>query len=140
MKAAVAWAFVTLAGCASMHGPLDVITPDELTIGHGKTSGLMNGGYTGHNDMFEYEGESDSTYAALTWDIPSFQDESLSRSEWEATREANLAADEELAEGGFTLVDGATPPPAWLPFVLGGVGLVIVIGFALFGRSKDPWS
>ena len=138
MKAAVALA-LTLAGCASMHGPLDVISPDEITIGHGKTTGLMNGGYTGHSNMFEYEGESDSTYAALTWDIPSFQDEPLSREERTAIREENMASEEAVEAGGFTLVEGAKAPPAWLPYVLVGAAVVIILGFALFSRKKEQW-
>ena len=130
---------LTLTGCASMHGPLDVISPYELTIGHGKTTGLMNGGYTGHNDMFEYEGESDSTYAALTWDIPSFKSEPLSSEERAAIREENMAAEEAVEAGGFTLVEGATAPPVWLPFVLIGVAVFIVLGFVLFSRRKEQW-
>ena len=138
MRTLAVWT-LTLAGCASMHGPLDVISPDEITIGHGKTTGLMNGGYTGHNNMFEYEGESDSTYAALTWDIPSSQGEPLSREERAAIREENMAAEEAVSTGGFTLVEGAKAPPAWLPFVLIGAAVFIVLGFVLFSRRKEQW-
>ena len=138
MRHLAVWA-LTLTGCASVHGPLDVISPDELTVGHGKTTGLMNGGYAGHSSMFEYEGESDSTYVALTWDIPSFKADPMSREEREAIREENMAAEEAVKPGGFTLVEGATAPPAWLPYVLVGIAVVIILGFALFARRKEQW-
>ena len=138
---------LTLTGCASMHGPLDVITPDELTIGRGNTSGVMSGGYTGHQPMYDYEGESESTYAALTWDIPSFQDPALSREERRAIRESNLNKDIIYPDGIYpddsdttlTLINGAEPPPMWLPFALIGAAVVIVLGFALFSRRKEQW-
>ena len=133
---------LTLAGCASMHGPLDVITPDELTIGRGNTSGVMSGGYTGHQDMYDYEGESESTYAALTWDIPSFQDPVLSREERRAIRESNLGVglvEEGDSDTAIALINGAQPPPIWLPFALVGAAIVTVLGFAIFSRRKDQW-
>ena len=123
-----------------MHGPLDVISPDEITVGHGTSTGHMNGGYTGHSNMFEYEGDSESTYVALTWDIPSFEEEPLSREERAAIREENMEAVEEaVTVGGFTLVEGAKAPPAWLPFVLIGAAVFIVLGFVLFSRRKEQW-
>ena len=125
-----------------MHGPLDVISPDEITIGHGRTTGLMNGGYSGHNDMFEYEGESNSTYAALTWDIPSFQDPALTREERRAIREENLNVEPEAEPSGWgmTTLDGEDPVvPDWLPLVLGGVVVIVLIAGFLNGRKKPQW-
>ncbi len=119
-----------------MHGPLDVISPDELIIGHGKgqhTGVLMN-----HQDL-PYRGDSEATSIALSWDIPSFQEEPLSREERAAIREKNMAAEEAVETGGFTLVEGAKAPPAWLPFVLIGALVVIILGFALFSRKKEQW-
>jgi hypothetical protein len=69
--------------------------PDELTIGQGNTTGVANGGYSGHTKMFEYEGESESTYAALTWSLPSFEDENLSRDERRAIRDFYASVDED---------------------------------------------
>ena len=133
---------LTLAGCASMHGPLDVITPDELTVGRGSTE---MGGYLdepqGVHD-FDYSGDSETTYVALTWDIPSFQDERLTTEERRAIRDFYAQADAEQGpqeDGMFTLAEGATAPPAWLPFALAGIGLVIVLGFALRSRRQDQW-
>ena len=135
---------MTLTGCASMHGPLDVITPDEFTLGQGSASINTTGGYQGHQHMYDYEGEEESTYAALTWDIPTWEGK-----EGGMNRETqrNLAllidrmAEEEMPDDEegpmFKLADGAKPPPAWLPFALGGIGLAIVLGFALRSRRRD---
>ncbi len=129
-----------LAGCASWHGPLDVITPDELTIGRG--DGTHYGKVSTHSPDWGYEGESETTYAALTWDIPSFQNEALTTEERRAIRDFYASVDAEPAEeeaGMFKLADGATAPPSWLPFALAGIGLVIVLGFALRSRRQDQW-
>ncbi len=130
----------TLGGCASMHGPLDVITPDELTIGRG--DGTHYGKVSTHSPDWGYEGESETTYAALTWDIPSFQDESLTTEERRAIRDFYAqvdAAPKEEEDGMFKLADGAKAPPSWLPFALAGIGLAIVLGFALRSRRQDQW-
>jgi len=116
--------------------------PDELTIGRGNTSGVMSGGYTGHQDMYDYEGESESTYAALTWDIPSFQDPMLTREERRAIRDENLIAEPEAAATGWgmTTLDGEDPVvPNWLPLVLGGVVVIVLIAGFLNGRKKPQW-
>ena len=140
-----------LGGCAAMHGPLDVITPDEITLGQGRSSATMTGGvdtwWEGDDWPIETEGESEATYVALSWDIPTWQghEDGMSR---ETQRNLALLIDQmveaqvedEAADGPMlTLAEGATPPPAWLPFVLGGIGLVIVLGFALRSRSRDEW-
>mgnify|MGYP003655121452 CR=1 FL=1 len=134
---------LTLAGCASLHGPLDVITPDELTVGRGNASGVMSGGYSGHQDMYDYEGESESTYVALTWDIPSFVDPTLSRDEWRSIREGNLVASEPIAETnawGVPTVEGESPAiPTWLPLVLGGIALIVLIAGVINSRKQSQW-
>ena len=84
---------LTLTGCASMHGPLDVILPDELTMGRGTTSSALSGGYARHQPGYEFDGESESNYVALTWDIPSIQDPMLTRAERREIRDENYAAD-----------------------------------------------
>lgn len=142
---------LTLGGCASWHGPLDVITPDELTLGQGRSSATMTGGvdtwWEGDDWPIETEGESEATYVALSWDIPTWQghEDGMSRE-----TQRNLAllidqmAEEQVEEQSgeapmLRLAEGATPPPAWLPFALGGIGLVIVLGFALRSRKQDEW-
>ena len=142
---ALALLALTLVGCASMHGPLDVLTPDEFTLGQGSSDYAWAGGHLGSDPAYSYEGKNDSTYAALTWDIPSFQDEGLTTEERRAIRDfyATVDAEEEEVEAADTktkLLDGANPPPpAWLPFTLIGVGLVIVLGFALYSRRREQW-
>lgn len=140
-----------LGGCASMHGPLDVITPDEITLGQGRSSATMTGGvdtwWEGDDWPVETESEGEATYVALSWDIPTWQghEDGMSR---ETQRNLALLIDQmveaqvedEAVDGPMlTLAEGATPPPAWLPFALGGIGLVIVLGFALRSRSRDEW-
>jgi hypothetical protein len=78
----------------------DALMPDEFTMGEGSSS--MNthttGGYIGHQDMYEYDGdgEGESTYAALTWHIPSFKsDNGMSR---ETQRNFALLVDHMVAE------------------------------------------
>lgn len=130
---------LTLTGCASMHGPLDVITPDELIVGHGR--GQHDGILMNHQDL-PYHGESKSTSLALSWDIPSFEDPALNREERRAIRESNLAKDlseNDDSDAAITLINGSQPPPMWLPFALVGAAIIIVLGFALFSRRKEQW-
>ena len=125
-----------------MHGPLDVITPDEITIGRGST--MMDGGIFDNYGIhdFGFDAESESTYAALTWDIPSFQDEGLTKEERRAIRDFYAQVDaepEEPEDGMFKLAEGAKPPPAWLPFALAGIGALIILGFAMRSRRQEQW-
>ena len=129
---------LTLTGCASMHGPLDVITPDELTIGRGNTSGVMSGGYTGHQPMYDYEGESESTYAALTWDIPSIQDPMLTRAERREIRDENYAAEMALGEEE-SLLETVREAPAWLPWAMGGSLVLLLLVAGLYSRRQPEW-
>ena len=134
-----------------MHGPLDVITPDELTIGQGSSSATMSGGvdtwWEGDDWPVDIESDAESTYAALTWDIPTWQgtEDGMSR---ETQRNLSLLIDQMVeqqieAEADdapmLTLAEGATPPPVWLPWALGGIGLTIVLGFALRSRGREEW-
>ena len=121
-----------------MHGPLDVITPDELTIGRGSTSGAMSGGYTGHQPMYDYEGESESTYAALTWDIPSIQDPMLTRAERREIRDKNYAAEMALGEEE-SLLETVREAPAWLPWAMGGSLVILLLVAGLYSRRQPEW-
>ena len=111
-----------------MHGPLDVITPDELIIGHGR--GNHTGVLLNHQDL-PYRGESKATSLALSWDIPSFQDPALTREERRALRDENYAAD--LAVAAIEEEAGAMRPvPDWFPWVIGG-GLLARLECGLIG-------
>ena len=53
----------------------DALLPDEFTMGQGSSTSALTGdvsdSYGWHDFDLNSTGESDSTYAALTWDIPS---------------------------------------------------------------------
>ena len=136
-----------LAGCSSLGGPLDIITPDEFTLGQGSSEYDWDGGHMNSEPAYAYDGESESTYAAFTWHLPSFKGESdgISR---ETQRNLSLLIDQMVedeikAEGsawGVTTVDGEDPQvPSWLPLVLGGVVLVVLIAGVLFTRKQSSW-
>ena len=143
---------LTLGGCASWHGPLDVVTPDELTLGQGRSSATMTGGvdtwWEGDDWPIETEGESEATYVALSWDIPTWQghEDGMSR---ETQRNLALLIDqmvqEEVEDANddsdslLTLAEGAKAPPTWLPLALIGTAAVIVLGFALRSRRREEW-
>lgn len=137
MRALAVWT-LALAGCASMHGPLDVIIPDELTIGQGTTSNALSGGYDGHQPGYDFEGEGESTYVALTWDIPSLVDPALSREEWREMRDENYAAEMALAEPE-TLLDAAKEVPSWVPWAMGGSLALILLIAGLYSRRQPEW-
>lgn len=89
------------------------------------------------------EGETDSTYAALTWDIPSYEgtDGGMNR---DTQRKLGLLIDqmvgEEIAEEvptmGMALREGAPTPPWWLPYVFGGGILLFLVFMGLKSRSN----
>ena len=129
---------LTLAGCASMHGPLDVIIPDELTMGRGTTSSALTGGYEGQPPKVAYDGESESNYVALTWDIPSLVDPALSREEWRATRDENYAAEMALSEPE-SLMETVREAPPWLPWAMGGSLALLLLVAGLYSRRQPEW-
>lgn len=124
----------------------DALMPDEFTMGRGSSSmdTHTTGGYIGHQDMYEYDGdgESESTYAALTWHLPSVKsDNGMSR---ETQRNFALLVDHMVeeenldADGGIEVEDTAMigpislnlrpgaslPPKEVLWVILGGALLV----------------
>tara|TARA_A100000172_G_scaffold6178_1_gene3545 strand:- start:8852 stop:9229 length:378 start_codon:yes stop_codon:yes gene_type:complete len=124
--------------------------PDELTIGQGNTTGVANGGYSGHSNMFEYEGESESTYAALTWSLPSFEDENLSRDERRAIRDFYASVDEESDAEETTVevsplefklpeMKGRKPPTSVIYGLVGFLAIMMIV-VVRKSRKKDPWS
>lgn len=140
-----------LASCQSMSwgGAADVLMPDELTIGQGNSTINTLGGYTGHNDMFEYEGEGESTYAALTWSLPSFEDDSLSRDERRVIRDFYAQADEVESEDDdgepkalqfkMPTMKGRKPPTS-VAFGLIAFLVMIVVVVVAKSKKKDPWN
>ena len=134
---------------------VDALLPDEFTMGQGSSSMATHtvGGYTGHSNMYEYEGdgEGESSYAALTWHLPSVKSNNgMSR---ETQRNFALLVDHMVAEEGIgssvedreevaeqatvgplkmNLREGVSFPPKEI--LLGILGALIL--FALFVRYK----
>ena len=134
-----------------MSGPLDWITPDELTLGHGSGTSTLDGKMDARGEdswPSTYDGESESTYAALTWDLPTWEGREGGMDR-ETQRNMALLIDQMVereveAEGDDggptpTLANGTELPPMWLPFALVGAGLLIVLGFVIFSRRRDQW-
>ena len=74
----------------------DTLLPDELTLGRGSS---QMGGYLdepqGMHD-FDFDGESESTYASLTWHLPSLNNE-MSRADRERIRSEAVIRDVAVA-------------------------------------------
>ena len=140
-----------LSGCQSptWGGTADALLPDEFTMGAG--SGTHTGDLATHSPEWPYEGESESTYAALTWDLPSFTggEGGLSR---DTRRNLSLLIDQMVEEEIEAETDsspvlefkmptmkGRKPPSA----VLWGLAAFLVAIVAVVvgkSRRKDPWS
>lgn len=127
-------ALLLLTSCGGMRAA-ELLTPDEFTIGHG--IGEQSGIVSRDNPIAGYEGESQSTYAALTWSLPSFKDEDrLTRDERNAIREHNFKrAGEPEAQAD---AEGASPP-LWLPVAVFGILLIGFLGFWATNRRKNLW-
>ena len=130
-----ALAALLLTSCGGV-GAADILAPDELTVGHGVGD---HSGTAFRNEPFAgYEGESESTYAALTWSLPSFEEDRLTREERHAIREHNLAMDE-AAEPAEAWTNQVNSPPLWLPVAVFGILLVGFISFWITNRRRQVW-
>ena len=131
-----------LGGCSTTSSPLDIISPDQLTVGHGQGS---HSGDAFRNDGYGagYDGESESIYAALTWNLPSFKDDDrLTREERHAIRALHLNADTEAEpalDTKLNLRDGMAPPPSWLPYAIGGGLLTFLLLVFVKSRRTNGW-
>ena len=136
----------SLGGCSSVSGPADWLLPDEFTLGQGSAEYDLSGGHMNSEPAYAYDGESESTYAALTWDIPSIREsDGMSR---ETQRNMGLliakmveeeigeVADSDSTPSGMTLREGAPTPPWWLPYGFGGGILLFLIFMGLKSRSN----
>jgi hypothetical protein len=133
----------------------DVLIPDEITWGVGSSTVDTSGGYNGHSDIWEYLGDGESSYAALTWHLPSVKsDNGMSR---ETQRNLALLVDhmaeaeglivEEPVEGEavdeivagplkLNLREGVTLPPKEVGFAMLGALLVGLVLLRLKNRSS----
>ena len=140
----------SLWGCSSVSGPADWLLPDQFTLGQGSTSTALGGKRDTHwgYDSWDstYEGESESTYAALTWDLPGIQkSDGMSRETQRnmallihkmAEEEIEAVDDSDSLAPAMTLREGAPTPPWWLPYGFGGAILLFLIFMGIKSRGN----
>ena len=130
-------AALLLASCGGT-GAADVLMPDELTVGHG--TGTHSGSAFRSDPIAHYDGESETSYAALTWSLPSFEDDRLTQDERRAIREYNLERDQESSDSTGTAQKGdAKAPPIWLPAAIFGILFMGFFGFWIASKRKQTW-
>jgi len=116
----------------------DTLLPDEFTLGHGR--GTHIGGIQAHVHDREYEGESESTYGAFTWHLPSIADEPMSRRERAEIREEAFEADTTAQpELKMNIREGMEPPPTSALYVAAGLLLLFVLAVAWKSRRNNQW-
>ena len=106
----------------------DTLLPDEFTLGHGR------------GEHIRYEGETETTYGAFTWHLPSI-DDGLSRQERVDLRaeslRLDLAAEEEQE---ITIGDGATfKADARHATIFAGVIGLLIIFLLIKLRRSNGW-
>ena len=124
----------------------DTLLPDELTLGRGSS---QMGGYLdepqGMHD-FDFDGESESTYASLTWHLPSLND-GPSRADRERIRSESFLRDamvaREIAEeekGDTTMASGGAFQADWRhAAVFGGIMTLLLIILLVKLRRSNGW-
>ena len=106
----------------------DTILPDEFTLVHGR------------GEHIRYEGETETTYGAFTWHLPSLADEPMSRDERSQIREAALAADAGAEpEIKMNIREGMEPPPASVIYIAAILLLIFVLAVAWKSRRNNQW-
>ena len=118
-------------------------------MGQGSSTMSTLGGHISSEDpAYSYDGEGESSYAALTWHLPGVEkSDGMSR---ETQRnmallidqmvEDEIEAEAEPSGWGAATVDGEAPEvPTWLPLVLGGVVVVVLLAGVLFTRRQSSW-
>ena len=128
----------------------DAISPDEFTIGSGSQN--LGGTFSDGVHDFDLDGEEESTYAALTWHLPSIKNEDG----MDRTTQRNLsllidkmAEDEGVAVGDTPAIPvatslftpnirkGAKLPPLWVVASV-GAGLLLLVLMAR-RKSRRKW-
>ena len=136
----------SLAGCSSVGSPLDWAIPDELTLGQGSSDYAWSGGHMGSDPAYAYAGENESTYAALTWDLPGIEkSDGMSR---ETQRNMALLIDQMVEDEGLSVapepgtkkpVSDTPEPPPWMPYALGGIVAVFALAMLVRSRRSNGW-
>ena len=160
-------ALLLLASCQSWgwSDTADALLPDEFTLGNGSGSSALTGEvdtwWEGDEWPFETESESESTFAALTWHIPSVKsDNGMSR---ETQRNFALLVDHMVAEADIAptpreaeaeeltedvvkagpltlnLREGVEPPPLWLGGVVIGLLLAVFLKMRSSTQRRREW-
>jgi len=144
MKAALIVLFLLTSCTATEVG--NALIPDELTLGRGKGTSELDGKLDTHwsHDSWPstYEGDHESTYAALTWHLPSIADD-YSRKEREDLRKDSLIIDaivnEELSES-TTMASGGAYKADWRHAAgFGGVLLVLLVILLVKLQRSNGW-
>ena len=125
----------------------DTLLPDEVTLGRGSSE---MGGYLdepqGMHD-FDFDGESESTYAALTWYLPSLNDD-LSRADRERIRSASFLREamvareieEEEEKGDTTMASGGAFQADWRhAAAFGGILVFLLIILIVKLKRSNGW-
>tara|TARA_R100000808_G_scaffold1949_1_gene8180 strand:+ start:3877 stop:4239 length:363 start_codon:yes stop_codon:yes gene_type:complete len=117
------------------------MTPDEFTLGHGNSTtgldGKMNTGWGDDSFDSTYVGETESTYMALTWDLPTW-DSPETREDRRRLREESLVLSETAEKAPAEATDGPVfSPPEWLPKAFGAmIGLLLIYVWFKLKRSN----
>ena len=130
-----------LASCSTREVG-NALLPDEITFGRGQGTSKMSGDvdtwWEGEEWPVDMEGESESTYAALTWHLPSIED-SPSRKEREQLRSESLILDVPVVEEeeNGTINNGATLEADWRHAAIFSsiLGLLLIIIIVKLQRS-----
>ena len=160
-------ALLLLASCQSWgwSDTADALLPDEFTLGNGSGSSALTGEvdtwWEGDEWPFETESESESTFAALTWHIPSVKsDNGMSRetqrnfallvdhmvAENDLVTASDEVADQEATEevvkaGPLTLNlrEGVAPPPLWTIAVIAILLLLFFLKMRSSPQRRREW-
>jgi hypothetical protein len=125
---------LALGGCSAPGGVANALTPDEFTLGQGSSEYAWAGGHLGSDPAYSYDGENESTYAALTWSLPTW-DSGLTGEDRRRIREESVildaAAEEARASSTPGQINKKNPPPVWLI-----VGVIAVLAFLIYAARK----
>ena len=121
----------------------NTLIPDEFTLGKGSSTMNTIGGYQDHQPLFEYEGEGESSYAALTWHLPSL-DGPMSREDRQRLRSESILIDDLVAveeeEPVDIMASGGTLRADWRhAAAFGGIMLLLLIILLVKLRRSNGW-
>ena len=124
-------ALILLASCSATEVG-NTLLPDEFTYGRGR------------GEHIRYEGESETTYGAFTWHLPSIDDGGPSREDRNRIRSESLIIDEPVVVEEETPTDimasGGTLRADWRhAAAFGGIMLILLIILLVKLRRSNGW-